>query len=145
MKISSRQLSSLLVLLNVPEEYRDKIIEYPKFPTSNKPLSSSHVEEIEKLSNVNKMERKSELYSLIMERTRKARADGIKIYSHRDIRSIVTMSNAQPERSIQEIAAEIKKGHSSTNNNGTTKIICPMCKGRGYLYEGPSISKEIGE
>lgn len=74
------------------------------------------------------------MYSLIMERARRAQADGtVKIYFHRDIRQIVTMSNAQPERPILEIAREIEKGHSSTKDDGIVKTICPVCKGRGYL------------
>jgi hypothetical protein len=132
LKISSTQLHSLLVLLNIPEEYKDEVSEYPKKPTPQKPLSSSHVEEIEKLSNTNRTKRKSELYVMIVERARKGQKDETtKIYSHRDVREIVTKSNAQPEKSIREVADEVEKGRRFTK--GIIKKICPTCKGRGYL------------
>jgi ParB/RepB/Spo0J family partition protein len=138
LKISLTQLNSLLVLLEIPEEHKDALSEYPKKPTPQKPLSSTHVEEIEKISDVNRAKRKSELYSVIIEKARKAGNGKTKIYSHRDVREIVTKSNAQPKKSIKEIADEIKKGHESTEDEGTVKKICPKCKGRGYIIEKES-------
>lgn len=144
LKISSRQLHSLLALLNIPVKYKDEISEYPKKPTPEKPLSSSHVEEIEKLSNKNRTKRRSELYTIIIERARKAQTDGtVKIYSHREVREIVTKSNAQPNKSIQKVADEVEKGDIPTKDEGIIKKICPTCKGRGYLTEKRTKSLEM--
>jgi len=136
LKISSTQLHSLLILLNIPEEYKNELSEYPKKPTPKKPLSSTHVEEIEKISSTNRAKRKSELYAMIVERARKAQKDEtIKIYSHRDVREIVTKSNGQPKKSIQEVADEVEKGRKFTEDEEIIKKICPTCKGRGYVTE----------
>ncbi len=93
-----------------------------------------HVEEIEKLSRKNRQKRKSELYEIIIERARNAQSDGVsKLYSHREIREMVTRSNAQQNRSVLEIAKEFEK--NQTSNNDKTRKICPVCKGKGYLLE----------
>ena len=135
LKISSRQLNSLLVLLNVPEEYRKKIIEYPKRPNPKKPLSSTHVEEIEKLSGKHRARRKSELYAQILDRARRVKVDAnVKIYSHREVRQIVKESNSMPEKSISGVAAKIERRKRLANEvTKKTRKVCPTCKGRGYI------------
>lgn len=135
LKISARQLNSLLVLLNVPEEYRKKIIEYPKRPNPKKPLSSTHVEEIEKLSGKHRAKRKSELYTLILDRARKAKVDAnVKIYSHREVRRIVKISDSMPEKSIRSVEAQIERRERLASEvTKKTRKVCPTCKGRGYI------------
>lgn len=135
LKISMVQLNNFLVLLNIPEQYTHKIMEYPKRPNPDKPLTSTHVEEIEKLSIKKKEKRKSELYDLILKRARAARKDSdIKIYSHRDVREIVKKSNEQPSLSIKKVAEKFEaKKEKLTISEEKKRKICPMCKGRGYL------------
>jgi ParB-like chromosome segregation protein Spo0J len=138
LKISSRQLNSLLVLLNVPEEYRKKIIEYPKRPNPKKPLSSTHVEEIEKLSGKHQARRRSELYAQILDRARKAKVDAnVKIFSHREVRRIVKVSNSMPEKSIGSVAAQIERREQLASEvTKKARKVCPTCKGRGYITKG---------
>lgn len=135
LKISSRQLNSLLVLLNVPRKYRKKIIEYPKRPNPNRPLSSTHVEEIEKLSRKQRARRKSELYTVILGRAKKAKVDvNAKIYSHREVREIVKLSNRKPRKTIEAIANQIdRRKRLASEVERRFRKVCPTCKGRGYI------------
>lgn len=135
LKISPRQLNSLLVLLNIPDKLRSKLIDYPKRPNPNKPLSSTHVEEIEKLSGSQRERRKSDLYDLILKRAKKAKADGdVNIYSHREVREIVKVSNAEPRKLVQKIVTQIeKKKRLASLAVRKSRKLCPTCKGRGYI------------